>query len=294
MRLLVTGSSGQLGAYVLAAAREAGRDLVAWSGRNSGQREGFELMPVDLTDEPEVWERLSELDPSVILHLAAMSRADAVHRDPVEARRVNVDASRTLARWARDHGRRLVFASTDLVFDGEHAPYGESDEPRPLLAYGRSKLEAERAVAEACPGAVIARLSLLYGPTRTGEKTFYDHAIEALRDGQTRAFFEDEFRTPLDYGTAARALLRACESDESGLLHLGGPERLSRCELFRKVARASGLDESRVTAGRMSDVAFPEPRPVDVSLDTARMAQLFPELRRPGVEEATRAFQERI
>ena len=81
-----------------------------------------------------------------------------------------------------------------------------------MLAYGRTKLEAEAAVT-AIPGGLVTRVSLLYGPNPSGRPGFFDLAIDALRRGEPRDFFRDEFRTPLDYRTAADALVRLVESD---------------------------------------------------------------------------------
>src|SRR5436305_6422990 len=102
------------------------------------------------------------------------------HRDPARARRVNVGGTATLAELAAKAGARLVLVSTDLVFDGEHAPYREADPPRPLSAYGRSKAEAEAAVL-AVPRAAVARVSLLFGASLAGRPSFFDEQAAALR-----------------------------------------------------------------------------------------------------------------
>src|SRR5262249_52267952 len=152
-----------------------------------------------------------------------------------------------------------------------------------ILAYGRSKLEAERPVLAATRG-LVARLSLLFGPTPSRRPGFFDLAMEALHRGESRSFFEDEFRTPLDYRTASDLLVRLVESEAVGIAHVGGPERLSRFELMRRAALAAGIDSHLVRAGRQADAALPEPRPADVSLDTTRLAGLLPDLARPSVE----------
>ena len=129
-----------------------------------------------------------------------------------------------LAEWAAARDRRLVYTSTDLVFDGTKSWNREDDPARPILAYGRTKHEAESQVLAASRGLVV-RLSLLYGPSPSGRPGFFDLAIDALRRGEPRAFFEDEFRTPLDYRTAAEVLALLAESDAVGILHVGGRER---------------------------------------------------------------------
>ncbi len=287
MRIVLTGAAGRIGAYLREPLNARGWDVVAWSGSAGATWGGEPTVVVDLADAEAIVRELDQADPAVVVHLAAISDAEAVRRDPDRARVVNVEAVAIIADWCGRRGRRLVFTSTDMVFPGSRPLSTEADEPHPILAYGESKRAAERA-AESCPDAVVARLSLLFGPTRNGRATFFDQAVGQLRAGESRTFFDDEFRTPLDYATAAEALTRLVESPYCGLLHVGGKVRMSRYELMTGVARGLGLDESLVKANRRADAVFAEPRPADVSLDTSRLAILFPDLERPPVEEAVR------
>src|SRR5262249_26426326 len=239
MRVLVTGASGQLGAYLIDRLVRDGHRPLAWSGRPSGARSGVELHRVDLADRGQVLGALADEGPDAIVHLGAISRADAVLREPERARLVNVEATGLLADWARDHRRRFLYISTDLVFDGAFAPYTEEGTPAPLMLYGRTKLDGERRVG---PGGLVVRLPLMYGPSRTGDPSAFDGSLTALRDGQAQTFFLDEHRSPLDYATAAEALARLVVGDVTGTLHVGGPERVSRFDLMRRVASALGLD----------------------------------------------------
>jgi dTDP-4-dehydrorhamnose reductase len=286
MRILVTGGSGRLGSALLDRLVHDGRhEVVAWSGTTVGVRNGVAIRPVELTDGRRVADALDEADPDAVIHAGALSSAEAVHRDPARGRDVNVEATRRLADWAGSRGRRLVFTSTDLVFDGSRSWYREDDEARPVLGYGRTKLEAEAHVV-AAPAGLVARLSLLYGPNPSGRPGFFDLAIEALRRGESRPFFRDEFRTPLDYRTAAAALMQLAESGAVGIVHVGGRERLSRYELMRRAAAVLGIEPGLVRHGSQSETTLPEPRPADASLDTSRLDMLCPALERPAVEAA--------
>ena len=287
MRVLITGASGTLGAYLLEAAASAGLECRAWCGRAATRRGGLTLEPIDLTDFPATIARLDAADPDGVLHAAAVASADAVRADETAARVVNVDSTRAIAEWCRRRGRRLIYTSTDLVFSGDRAWNRETDPAVPCLAYGRSKLDAEAAVW-ATPRGLVARLSLLYGPTRCERPAFFDGVLSAWRERRSRAFFEDEFRTPLDLETCARILVALARQESTGVVHVGGAERVSRYELMRRVATALGFDPALVIANRRSDVELPEPRPADVSLDTSRLVRLLPELHRPSIEEAVR------
>jgi dTDP-4-dehydrorhamnose reductase len=289
MRVLLTGASGQLGAYLVDRLIAAGHDPIAWSGTAAGRRGDVPLIRVDLVDPAATSRALAAADPELILHAAGISSAEAVLRDPQQAHSVNIEATARLADWCARRDRRLVYTSTDLVFDGRRSWYREDDPAEPILAYGRTKRAAEPHV-EAVPRGLVARISLLYGPSRCGRPAYFDRTIAALRRNEPQTFFEDEYRTPLDLATAAEVLVRLAGSGATGVVHVGGAERVSRFALIRRAATALGLDPELVRANRRADAALPEPRPADVSLDTTRLAGLLPGLTRPTIEQAVSAF----
>jgi dTDP-4-dehydrorhamnose reductase len=290
-RYLVTGASGQLGAYLLRELRDGGAAVTAWSGSAASERFGVPLRPVDLGDADAVADAFRDARPDVVIHAGAMARVADCLRDPARAGRVNAGGAAALAGLSADAGARFVHVSTDLVFDGERAPYSETDTPHPLSVYGRTKRDAE-AAALAAPRSAVARVSLLFGPSRSGRPSFFDEQAAALRERRPVMLFEDEWRTPLSLATAARALVALARSDFTGVLHVGGPERLSRLEMGRRLAAFLNADPSAITPGRRDDAPAGEPRPRDVSLDSARSRGLFPRLPWPGFEEAMREMQE--
>ena len=283
MRVVLTGASGQLGAYLGARLAAIGHEVFPWSGSDGNPG----MTPVDLTCPGAIDAALGKALPEVIVHAAAISSIEGVRRDPERGREVNVNATKQLASWCARRDARLLFTSTDLVFDGSTPWFRENDPVRPLVAYGQTKAEAESAVL-AIPRGLVARLSLLFGFSRSTRPTPLEGTIEALKRGQSQAWFVDEFRTPLDLATAADVLVRLLEADVAGIVHVGGTERMSRFDLVRRAAVALGIDEALVLGSRQRDASFPEPRPVDVSLDTTRLASILPEVRRPTVEEALR------
>jgi dTDP-4-dehydrorhamnose reductase len=293
MRVVVTGASGQLGAYLVERLEVAGLGIDAWSHRAHDRPRGRDAMTwtaLDITQESAVLDALEAADPEVIFHLAAISSADAVHADPARGRAVNVTATEILADWCARRGRRLVLTSTDLVFDGSRAFSREDDPPNPLLMYGRTKVDAERAVLKS-PRGLVARLSLLYGFTKTGRAGFFDRAISALRRGEAQCFFQDEYRTPLDYESAAAILMRLAVSDTVGVIHVAGSERLSRWELMSRAARVLDVDPKLVTFNSREHVQLAEPRPRDVSLDRSRLLRICPDIQDSCVEDAMTSWR---
>jgi len=267
---------------------QSAHDAVGWGGPASGSAAASQIQQhqrVDLTDPRAVAIALRAADPDAIIHLAAISSADEVWRDPQTAWQINVEATRRLAEWANGNDRRIVFTSTDLVFDGTKSWYREDDLPSPVLEYGRMKRAAELAIGESRLNLTV-RVSLLYGYAPSGRDGFFDRSVASLRSGAPAMFFADEFRTPLDYTTAATVLVELAVSEAAGLVHLGGPERLSRFELMRRAAVALGIDADRVRPSSLAQYAFAEPRPADVSLDTSRLKSQFPALTFLPIETA--------
>jgi dTDP-4-dehydrorhamnose reductase len=287
VRLLLTGASGQLGSYLLSELARLSHEVIAWSGSGTGSLSGFPLQTVELGDTDRVVAAFREARPTGVIHAAAVASVAECYRDPERARQVNVGGTRLLTELAAESRARLLFVSTDLVFSGNAAPYQEGAEPAPLSGYGRTKAEAETIVL-GVPRSLAVRVSLLFGPSLTGRASFFEQQLAALRKRKKMKLFEDEWRTPIALPAAARALLALVECDTAGVLHLGGPERLSRLEMGRRLAGHLGLDPFTFVASRQAESPAPEPRPRDVSLDSGRWRRLFPQHPWAKLEDAFR------
>jgi dTDP-4-dehydrorhamnose reductase len=284
-RLLVTGAGGHLGTYLLRRAVQQGIEVLAWTGSQSEERFGIRLRPIDLAETDRVVHAFREARPAAVLHAAAVSSIAACHQDPNRARRINIEGTRLLAELAHEANARLLLVSTDLVFDGQRAPYDEHADPCPLSLYGQTKRAAEQAIL-AFAEQVVARVSLLFGPALASRSSFFDHLLSALRNRRPLPLFVDEWRTPLALSTAAQALIELLGSEVNGLVHIGGPERMSRHDMGQRLAAHLGVDASVLQAAERNQVAAPEPRPCDVSLDSAHWRRLFPHHPWPAYEAA--------
>jgi dTDP-4-dehydrorhamnose reductase len=271
-RVLLTGATGRLGAYVLRDLAGRGLDVVAWAGRAA----------VDLEDPAATAAAFRHASPTVVLHTAAVSSIEECERDPALARRANAGATRHLAELAAGAGARFVFTSTDLVFDGDRGGYRETDAPGPRSTYAATKLAGEEATHAA--GGVVVRLSLLYGPGLAGRRSFFDHLVSEIRAGRPVRLFADEWRTPLAYPAAAGGLIDVALSDFTGLLHLGGPERMSRLEMGLRLAAVLKGDPAAVVATTRAAAGLAD-RPRDTSLDSTLWRRLFPGTGPAGYED---------
>ncbi|MBV9121967.1 MAG: SDR family oxidoreductase [Planctomycetes bacterium] len=283
--VLLTGASGQLGSYLLRELRQREVPVTAWSGSRTGPLFGVPLRPVDLADPDAVARAFAEAQPTVVIHTAALATVAQCCRAPEQADRINRGGTAVLSELAARSQARLLLVSTDLVFSGEKGWYRESDSPGPLSVYGRTKAAAEQAVLTR-PRQAVVRVSLLFGPSLTGRPSFFEEQRAALRERRRCPLFEDEWRTPLGLCTAAQGLWALAQSDFQGLLHLGGPERMTRLEMGCRLASLLGSDPSVLEPVSRLQVASPEPRPRDTSLDATLWRRLFPKQEWPTFEES--------
>jgi dTDP-4-dehydrorhamnose reductase len=261
--LLVTGGTGYLGGELV---RAAGADVAATHlNSKPAPGTGAGWVRLDVRDSAAVELAFDRLRPAVVIHTA-------YRQDGPGAEDTNVAGSAHVAAAAARSGARLVHLSTDLVFDGASPePYTESDPPNPLGAYGQSKLDAERRVLDAHPDALVVRTSLMVGRAQPGR---HERAVlEAARGESDMAFFDDELRSPALVGDLALALLELAGRDDSGVLHLAGPDALSRYELALLVARARGVTPERLRRG--SAAASGLVRAADCVLDSSRARALI-------------------
>lgn len=284
--LLILGASGFLGPHVVAAAKTAGWRVSAASRTPAAAPRIAGCAPDTLVEwnaeRAGVEELLAGLRPDAVLLAAALAKVDECERDPARAFALNASLPREVARRARARGLRYVHVSTDLVFGGQPARserFSEAEPPAPVHVYGRSKAEGEAGVLAEHPAALVVRLPLLYGDSGGRGLGASEALLAALACGEQPALFTDEWRTPLDAGDAARALVELLGRDERGFLHVAGPERLSRFELGLAVLDARGLPRAlaaeRVRAALRAEFGLAELRPRDVSLDARRARALL-------------------
>jgi len=243
MKIFVTGGAGYLGSEVARQAVEAGHEVLATKLVHEPPH--GRPLSLDLRDDDAVHRTLMKHGPDVVLHTAYRQADEFLENDVVRA-------SRNVALASHRVAVRLLHLSTDLVFDGEQgAPYGEEAEPRPGSAYGQAKLDAERLVTELHPQALVIRTSLLYGKREPGP--------QELLAAEGAEFYLDEIRSPTRVGELAAALLELAASDVRGVLHVAGPEALSRLEFAR---RLGAVDPRGVPtpAGRARNVALDSKR----------------------------------
>jgi dTDP-4-dehydrorhamnose reductase len=269
-KLIVTGAHGFVAGSVLAQAGDQWQTHAISRSQPLAQRDNLCWHVCDPLAPGRLAQLFHEVQPDAVIHAAAVADIDFCQAHPDLARTVNVDFTRAVATQCAESGARLVFCSTDTIFDGENAPYDEADLPGPVNLYAETKVEAEQIVARLGAQAVIARLSLVVGlPVIGAGNSILVRMISTLREGRTVAAPEQEVRTPVDVITAGRALLELAAGGHHGIFHLAGHDRLNRFVMAQKIALRFGFPR-QLLAAQATTGPGRAMRPRDVSLANAK------------------------
>jgi dTDP-4-dehydrorhamnose reductase len=298
MKVLLTGASGLLGGNCMARlARNPTVQLYAthrdpdFSIPNTFAQ-GVSAFPLDLTNETDVWNIVSTLQPNIIIHTAAHTEPAFCEWNRQDAYALNVKATKTLASLADMFSARFIFISTDLVFDGTKGNYSEEDAPNPLSYYAETKLEAEVLVRKLVGNHIILRVPLMLGVSPRANRSVNERLIKEFEAGKTVNLFCDEYRTPICASVLARVIEEVAIgrlSEITGLFHAGGAERVSREDLGRKIASRWKFNQASIQRASSSDVSSTPPRPKDVSLNSTKLhAHLSFKI--PSLEESLNAL----
>jgi len=282
-RWVVTGAGGQLGSCLVARLR----------AKPGLQVQGFERSQLDVTDGAALRAALRAFPggaPDVVVNAAALTHVDRCETEPALAEAANALAPGVLAEECRALGARLVHVSTDYVFDGAgQRPYREDDPTGPRSVYGRTKLEGERRVRAALPGALVIRTAWVFGPGRNFVRTMLEAADRALRGGGPALRVVDDQRgSPTYSDDLAGALIGLVEAGGAGTYHVANAGIATWWELARAAIDDWGHPELPIAKVRTEEFPRPAPRPAWSVLDSGRAARLGIRVR--PWREALRAY----
>lgn len=260
-RILLTGANGQLGTDIVRVNRLA-------------ELHAFTRQDLDVTDPKRVLDVVGSVQPDVIIHAGAYTAVDDCESHEKRAYQINGAGTSAMVSAAARFGSRLIYLSTDYVFDGtKPEPYVETDRPSPASVYGASKLVGENAVAELGARGLTVRTSWVSGAHGSNMvKT-----ILRLKDSHpTLTFVDDQVGKPTFTGDLAEAILLLADRQDSGIMHVTNEGVVSWYEFCREVLRAAGDDPDRVKPCRTAELEPPRPapRPANSVLANTRFADL--------------------
>jgi len=268
-RLLVTGSSGLLGSNI---ARMTAEDFEVYAADNSrtSQTPGCKFVSLDIRDKQQVLGTFAKIKPDLVIHTAALIDVDYLEDHPEEAQATNVEGTENVALAAKEVGTKLLYISTDSVFDGEKGMYSEEDVPHPLNIYGKTKLEGERRVQNWLTDSIIVRTAF-YGWSLHGRPSLASWVVSRLREGETLRMFTDVFFSPILVNNLVEVMIEIYHKNLSGIYHVAGSERCSKYNFGLAIAQAFGLDKGFIQPSSIAEAGLRAPRPKDISLDITKV-----------------------
>jgi dTDP-4-dehydrorhamnose reductase len=273
-RLLITGASGNVGRSLSRLAADNWETTGTYF--SSPATGGGRAVRLDIRERDAVLALVRDVRPGVIIHAATSDQTEAM----AETNRI---AAEHITEAAASAGARLIALSTDLVFDGTSPPYGEADPPTPVNLYGRVKAQNETTFL-AYPRSLIVRTSLVYDFDRENRQVSW--MLDAVERGEPVRLFVDEFRNAIWVWNLAEALLEAAAHDATGILHIAGPEAITRLKLGQVLLREMGFNPTEiVTPVRAAEVAPHRPQRPLLRIDKARQILKTPLL---SLDEAVR------
>jgi dTDP-4-dehydrorhamnose reductase len=271
MKWLVTGATGLLGANALVEP-VLGRDVIGLARRRPPTAPTT-ILEADLANASDRQDVVARSGADAVLHAAAVSTLEGAERDPDLAEEVNVRASADLAAQAAATGAAFVYISTDAVFDGSRGEYSEDDDPSPQSVYGRSKLAGERAVLDAHPGALVARVNF-YGWSPSGRRSLAEFFRSALSAGGPVNGFDDQTVSTMYVGHLLTAIADLAAAGASGIVNVVSGEGISKYAFGRLIAEAFRMDPDLVRPVKSAD-HLAVARGSRLTLTTARMEGLL-------------------
>ncbi|MGA8763453.1 MAG: dTDP-4-dehydrorhamnose reductase [Candidatus Sulfotelmatobacter sp.] len=257
MRILIFGATGLLGKALL---REWQGDTVIGLGSRAA----------DIRDPSRVLSVTSEERPDCVISAAAYTDVDGCESNQDLAFGVNRDGAVNVAKAAKDVGARLIFLSSDYVFDGtKKTPYETDDARNPQSVYGRSKAEAEIKLLELMPDCCIVRTSWLFG---TGGKCFPDTILKLAASRPALDVVDDQRGCPTYSVDLARAIIQLCHKSVSGIVHVTNEGDCTWYEFAGAIVRAAGL-ATTVRPVSSQQMKRPAPRPAYSVLSAASLEQ---------------------
>ena len=261
VKYLITGSGGLLGLAFSRVMADRGMEY-----------KSLEKSDLDVTDRYATRHCIHVESPDVLFHCAAFTNVDMAESERSTAFAVNADGAKNVAKACKQVGARMVYFSTDYVFDGtKRSPYSTHDQPNPLSAYGESKLTGENAVVASGVDALLIRTSWLYG---TEGKNFVRTVIQRAREGRVLQLIDDQTGSPTWAEHIAELTLDLVSHHASGTYHITNSGEATWYDLGREALSISGL-HSEIEPISTEAWAAPARRPYYSVLDSSKVEVLL-------------------
>jgi len=240
--ILIAGADGYIGSNLRQKLQNDNNYDIYASTLNQSKKE--KTYKLDITSAKAVLDIVKKVHPEIIIHTVGISSLAQCEEDQKNAQRVNIDGTKNLIRAIEkvNPNIKLVFMSSDYIFDGEKGNYKESDITNPKTYYGKTKAISENDIQNELKNYIICRTANVYG--RGGN--FFNFLLECLKQNKTVDIFDDVFYTPTYIDYLTDSIEKLINQDYRGIIHIAGKKKISRYNFAVQVAQVMGKDKSLI------------------------------------------------
>lgn len=273
-KLLVIGGSGLIGSTLLQNCPQ-NWDLLATYNKNFQNIPNIKHKKIDLLDDDDhILSLIEKTCPDFVVHTVAYPSVDFCEEEHSLASKLHVEKTEKITKVCKDCNSKLLFLSTDAVFNGKLTrKYSENDLPDPINYYGLTKLNAEKIVLNTSKNNIVLRTAVVYGNHK--KSRFTNWILDYLQQKRTVDPFVDQYNTPTLVNDLVKSIILIFQKNISGLFHATGPECINRFEFAKKLAEKFGYDISLIKPVTSKEKKQIAPRPVNTCLDSKRLESLI-------------------
>lgn len=265
-KIFITGSNGLLGRKLMEVL-DGLYNLIGCDLHSEPINVEHPYLSLDLTDRRRTIDTIREISPDLIVHTAAMTNVDRCELEKEACWRNNVTATEHIILGADKTSSKIVFLSTDYIFNGSGGPYSEDDRPDPISYYGRSKLAAENLLRGSRLDWAIVRTIVLYGH---GSNNFLSWLLGELEAVRPVRIVNDQWGNMTFVDDLAVGIGRVIDTNFSGIVNISGDEFMDRYQFACRIADFFGLDTGLITPVTTAQLQQPASRPLKSGLKTEK------------------------
>ena len=270
MKVLITGGSGLLGSAVAFHFKDYFDTIFTYTSHEVTIN-GCKSTRLDIRERKDTLRLIKEINPDVIVHTAALVGMNICEKNQELAFKVNFEGTKNIIDAANNS--KIIYISTDYVFDGKKGNYKETDGANPINVYGKTKLHGERLIDT--EDNVIVRTSIYGWNIIKERKSFSTWVIDELKNSRKLSVFVDQFNSMMLVNNCAEALKEVVEKDIRGILNIASGERTSKYDFAVKCAEVFDFDKKLISEIKNREIGDYEKRPLDVSLDITKAKRLL-------------------
>ena len=279
LRILIIGANGFLGTKIL----EIGHKLqnskrfmfLAADIKNDHIDSKIPFYNIDITNHDLIIEKISKINPDIIIHTAAMTDVDGCEVNKSQAEKINVKGTKNVIAACKDLKVKLIFLSTDFIFDGQlkkNDSYKEDDLPNPLSFYGLTKYKAELAIYSSGIDFLVCRTSVLYG-LNPYKLNFITWVLKKLKNHEEISIVTTQINSPTYVDNLAQIILELVDLKISGIVNTAGNTILNRYEIAQKTAEIFNLNENLINP--IDTFEQKALRPKNAGLDISKLENIL-------------------